>query len=477
MPSTCTITINGPTATITGDYPLSFLRELTSFPVKGANFSPAFRKGRWDGREHLMNKVTREFPSGLVSLVKEELLQKDPSCSVSVIDSRTPPTAKLGSLDLHGPLKGLFGVGKYDYQKFAAEAAIKAKRCILRLATNSGKSAVMAAITNRLQLCTLVVVPSKLLLRQLHKSFSEMVDVPPGELGMIGDGEFQVGDWVTISTATSLHNKLKDGSLDDVKDKWDLVFIDECHTSGAKTLFQALGELSAFYVIGMSGTPLDRSDGGNLKLIARTGPVAYEVRSKLLVERGISVQPMLRLLRVSEPYIPTQRAKVKLKYADVESEGYTNNKHLNGRIAKAAKKFIAEGKQVVLLISKIEHGENLLELMEGPKGAFIHGKSSDRQEALDLFVEGEYRYLIGSTILDTGIDISCIDVMFFCAGGMSVIGSLQRAGRGLRSGDGKSEVIFVDIINLCHKFLAKHSAARLATYRAEDCYKISMLDE
>lgn len=484
MASSCKITIKGSKATLSGDYPVAFVRTVTSYPVQGAHFSPAYKKGKWDGRKHLFNLRTSTMPAGLVSNVVQELKKRDPKLRVMVVDERedSVPAVANGPLDLCGKLKGKFGKGDFDYQMGAAEAALKKKRGILKIATNGGKTAIAAAIMNSLRIPTLFVVPGQDLMRQTAKALQEMTGAGDGQIGLIGDSKFSVGSWITIAVDDSLGLRLKDGSLDEYKDAWQLVFVDECHTAGAETLYAALDALPAYYRFGLSGTPLDRSDGGSLRLIAQTGEIIYEVKNKLLVDRGISVQPLVKLIRVDEPKIPKKRNKVKVKYAEVEDEGVVNNIHLNSKIAEHAIRFIDEGKQCIILINKLKQGDNILELLQNrgcTKGVFMHGKlkSEERQEALDKFVDGEYRYLVGSNILDTGIDLDCIDVMFFAGGGKAVIPTLQRSGRGLRAGRGRTEVILVDMVNLCHPFLASHSQKRLQTYKDEECFLISMLDE
>jgi superfamily II DNA or RNA helicase len=424
------------------------------------------------------------MPAGLVTHVVRELKARDPKMRVMVEDSRedSVPAAASRGLDVNGELQGKFGKDKYDYQMSAAEAALEHKRGILKIATNGGKTVIAAAIINHLAMPTLFVVPGQELLHQTKRELQKFLAISPEDIGVIGDGQFSVGDWLTIAVDKSLHNRLKDGSLDEYKDRWQLVFVDECHTAGAETLYTALSQLPAYYRFGLSGTPLDRSDGGSLRLIAQTGEVIYEVKNKLLVERGISVQPLVKLIRVEEPVIPKTRNRVKLKYAEVEDEGIINNVHLNSRLVDAAIKYIDEGKQCIILINKLEQGSNILDMMYSrgcESGVFTHGslKAEERQEALSKFVSGEHRFLVGSRILDQGIDVDCIDVLIFAGGGKAVIPTLQRAGRGLRSGRGRKEVIIVDVVNLCHKFLASHSQTRIKTYKKEDCFLISMYDE
>ena len=477
----CDIKIIDNRAVLTGDFSVPFVQEITSYPVQGANFSEAYRRGRWDGRKHLFNLKKSEIPAGLVAYVVKKLKEKYEDIKITVTDSResaAPATAARG-LDVEGRLKGMFGKDKFDYQMEAAEACLRYKRGILKIATNGGKSVISAAVTRHLCVPTLFVVPGKDLLYQILRSYADFLGLQEEDIGVIGDGHFNVGSWVTIAIDDSLYNKLESGDLDKYKNYWDLVWFDECHTTGSDTLYNAADKLTAYYRFGLSGTPLDRSDGATLRLIAQTGEVIYEVKNTLLVERGISVQPLVKFIRVDQPKVPSTRKGKKLTYMEVYNEAVVENPFLNSKIADCAINFLNEGKQCIIMVDKLLQGEIIDEMLFSISGKFLHGSlsSKERKESFQKFVEGEYRYLIGTSIMNQGIDMDCIDVLIFAGGGKAAIPTLQRAGRGLRSGNNRSEVVIVDVINTCHKWLIKHTQQRIETYKKEECFVMSMLDE
>ena len=80
------ITIFGPISKITGDFPVSAVREVTSYLVEGSQFSKQFRKGVWDGRKHLYRVASGTFPTGLLDLVKHAL--ETVNVAVTVTDKR-----------------------------------------------------------------------------------------------------------------------------------------------------------------------------------------------------------------------------------------------------------------------------------------------------------------------------------------------------------------------------------------------------
>jgi len=220
----------------------------------------------------------------------------------------------------------------------------------------------------------------------------------------------------------------------------------------------------------MSGTPLSRSDGADMRLIAQTGPILYEISNKHLIEIGVSVQPVVELIKISKPVLPRSR----LSYAEVERRGIIENIHLNSKVSEKAQENVAKGKQVLILVEKIAHGKLLKKLINVPC-KFISGQETtdERKEVLNSFENGDLPIVIATTILDEGVDVPCIDVIILACGGKAEIRLLQRIGRGLRKNAAKEELLIIDFAHFTHKWLLDHSLRRLKIYKREDCFKIT----
>jgi len=164
--------------------------------------------------------------------------------------------------------------------------------------------------------------------------------------------------------------------------------------------------------------------------------------------------------------------------------GIIHNDFRNRIICKLTNKYYKEGKQVVILIKEIAHGDILNGLLyDYEEGVyipheFINGSThiEKRSEILDDFRKGLFGVLISSVILDQGVDIPNIDILVLAGGGSSKIKSLQRIGRGLRLNDGKKNLMVVDFADRTHRYLAKHSYDRVQSYSSEDCFNIDLVD-
>jgi superfamily II DNA or RNA helicase len=69
--------------------------------------------------------------------------------------------------------------------------------------------------------------------------------------------------------------------------------------------------------------------------------------------------------------------------------------------------------------------------------------------------------LIGSTILDVGVDVPSVGAVILAGGGKAEVEMRQRVGRGLRAKKNQANVCFIsDFIDISNKHLMSHSYER-----------------
>jgi superfamily II DNA or RNA helicase len=486
----CTITVKGNRAFLTGTYPLALVKEVTSYYAEGYQFAPQYNKriydavlGQWrriwDGRVHLFDAGTRSMPAGLVRTVTRELYEALPSARINYINERAAAEPAAAN-DVTGfTLEGIdFGAGKFEYQILAAQAALKARQCILKLATNAGKTEVACALAKYLKLPTLFVVPGVDLLHQTRARFAKRLGLPLDDIGIIGDDNLQIGSWITVATVDSLYARMGDNK--DVQHlMWDVVqllFVDECHTAGSETFYDVLDKINAFYRIGLSGTPLDRHDGADLRLIAQTGDVAYEVTNKMLIDCGVSVPVDVELKKITAPRVYAAK-----NYKLVQRQCVIENEQILDDILTWVPQKVNDGLQVLVLVKETEHGKkleaHLRSILTTPKVKFLHGQlpTQERRDGIADFTAGKVRVIIGTSIMYQGIDTPAIDAILFADIGKSKIAALQAIGRGLRQRPGKTRLLVRDYANFCHKWLTTHSLKRMQIFKNEKCFGQSVI--
>jgi len=455
-------------AHISGDYAVSTIDDATSFRVNGFQFSYKYKKGWWDGKTHLYSKNDQTFPAGLVGVVQRALRtwadKRGHTLEITVVDNR----------NIKDPINNglsLYGVTLRDYQLAGAKAMVAKQRGILKIATNGGKTITFIAVAKHLGLQTLMLVPGKELLHQVYAEFKRFL--PPSEVGIIGDGKWKPKKYTVAipNTLASRIKKKKPEAIEYLKGV-DVICSDECHKVGASQFYNVLKACPAHYRYGLSGTPLDRTDGADLKLIAQTGEVVYEVSNKQLIDAGLSTDVEILFVTISGP---DDISHIR-EWSDVYELGIVKNDERNREIAKYASQMCSEGRGTLIIVNLIDHGELLNELI--PKSQFMHGglASAERQKMLKSFKSGNIDVLIATNILDEGVSIDNIDAIIMGAGGKSRIRTLQRLGRGLRTGGNSDTLRIVDFIDSAHSMIAKHSMKRFKDYQAEDCFRMTLVD-
>jgi superfamily II DNA or RNA helicase len=126
---------------------------------------------------------------------------------------------------------------------------------------------------------------------------------------------------------------------------------------------------------------------------------------------------------------------------------------------------------VIILVQHKEHGKLLLEMLKasGVRADYIFGehKQEERQSALNKLKNGKIDVLIGSTILDVGVDVPAVGVGILAGGGKAEVALRQRVGRVLRAKKLVANVAFVvDFDDEHNDHTRKHAAQRRAIVEA-----------
>jgi superfamily II DNA or RNA helicase len=187
----------------------------------------------------------------------------------------------------------------------------------------------------------------------------------------------------------------------------------------------------------------------------------------MLIERGILAKPFFKFI----PIGPKQQAttlRVGTAWQKAEEIGIVTNHYRNKCICAEVIRASRWGLTSMVLVKRQKHGKILHEMLQqyGLRGAYIFGESDKkkRDDALQKLRDGRYDYVIGSTILDVGVDVPGIGVLVLGGGGKAEVAIRQRIGRGLR---GKKPpmpnfAFVVDFEDGHNKHLIKHAKQRRA---------------
>jgi superfamily II DNA or RNA helicase len=455
---------------------LSRLNSFLSFKYAGAEFTPAFKSHRWDGREYLLSKKL-SFMTGLLDLVLGFYKRNDKE--VEVIDKRLKLTPNNEIDILQQLLKQ--NIIPYDYQIAAIEKAVQNDRMIFKHATGSGKSITAALIAAKFNKPTVVYVVSKELLYQFHANFTEYFNQ---KIGIIGAGHCDIQNITIVSVWTlgkMLGLKKQEILLDNEQNeddefteqnrinaleyiqKCDVHLFDECHISAAKTIQNIYKTINPLKIFGFSGTPV-RDDGADLLINGIFGNIVDEVSASELIKRGILAKPYIKFV------YSKGNAHFTDTYPKVYAENITANNFRNALIVREVKNLLAKNYQVLVLYRNIKHGNIIYDLCvkNDINCDILNGKDTDekRKEVKDNLLNKNLNCVISSMIYDIGIDIPTLDGLVLAGSGKSSVKTLQRIGRVIRNGKEKKQAAVIDFMDDV-KFLKKHSKIRRQIYETE----------
>lgn len=349
------------------------------------------------------------------------------------------------------------------YQRDALAAWGGAKqRGVVALPTGAGKTAIAIAAIARLEVATLCLVPTRVLLEQWAAALAAVF----GRVGRLGDGTYDPAPLTVATYASAARWAPRIG------DRFGLVVVDEAHHLGAECPVEILEMLVAPARLGLTATPPE-GDGAEV-LALHVGDVVYELGVADLVGDGLAEydhvmvpisltageRDLYRELRgrFSPVYRAFERATPGARWQEFLSAA-SRTKH--GRAAVAAWRSshamlaYPAGKRAALRDLLARHcdvrtivftANNATayaiarELLVMPITCEIGRR--ERALALARFRSGDAPVLVSSQVLDEGFDVPDAEVAIVVGGSGSTRRHIQRIGRVLRPRAGKRARVY-----------------------------------
>lgn len=349
---------------------------------------------------------------------------------------------------------------------------------------NSGKTRVAELAFARIRRPTLFITTRALLMYQMKERFEADFNIP---VSVIGDGQFGLeGDETklglfTVAMVQTLQSRLEGPSHGDrgekramklaiqkqtieLLNKFEFIILEEAHEASGFGYYDICRHCkNAMYRLALTATPFMRAgQEANMRLMAVSGPVGITVSEKMLIDRGILARPYFKTIHLHNR---PKYLRKDLKWQSAYRLGIVENEERNGLIIEEAKRAINHGLTVMCLVNQKMHGKILKQKFKeaGIRVEFIYGENNaqERKECLDKLKNREIDVLIGSTILDVGVDVPAVGMIILAGAGKAEVAVRQRIGRGLRAKKTGPNVCFVvDFDDPFNKYLALHAMQR-----------------
>jgi len=440
-----------------------------SYYPQGYEFSNAYIEQRWDGIHRLFSLRTYKFGSGLIHRVANILREHQIDFEVNSYPFVNPLNYQISKIQLSG---------FRSYQIEAIQEILKMKRGGIAQPPRTGKTYTAAgAIMTINNYPTIFLCFSLEIALQTKEKFEQLLQVP---IGFIGDGVCSIQNVTicTVQSALAAYNKKWDFAVVKKEEKAirekhkirtlvesaKVVIVDEYHHYACESAsFIASRLRSANYIIGLSATPWRTYEDESILLEKNIGPVIFSQKYSYFIERGYLLPAHIYIYKL--PATPKRTNY----YPTIYKEFIIENSLRNEIIKRAANKLVKQGKSVVIIISKIKHGEILKSLL--PHSELLTGKEPTevRQRVLKKLNKKEVKIVI-STLLDEGVDIPSLDAVIIAAGGKSSIKVFQRL-RCITPYKDKKFGIVIDFEDRS-KYLQKHSRERIKIYKEEEAFTL-----
>lgn len=346
------------------------------------------------------------------------------------------------------------------------DSALEKKRGVLKAPTGSGKTILALGIVSCFFHRSLEAPSNPRVLYLAHTvsicgQVAKEFEKYGYDVGKVYGGKIELNKKITVATRQSLA-KQDISLIEEVWKPWDIVLLDEVHhlSSFSGQYADIFTNLQSPIRIGMTAT-LPTAEEAKMAIEGFIGPVIGQLDINEAHELGILAKPKIKLVRV--PHKSTELRK----YAEIYQAGIVDNRNRNRLILEMVKERIDAGETVLILVTRIEHGENLHRMAElfGLDVKYLHGASEaeEREMIRKELIEKKTKCVISTVIWREGINIPSLNCVVNAAGGKSEIATLQAIGRGLRKTDDKEEVLIVDFLDTS-RYLAEHAIARISTY-------------
>jgi len=317
-----------------------------------------------------------------------------------------------------------------------------------------GKTITALAIAKKLANKTLVVTHTTNLRNQWERECKKAFGITPGR---IGSGDFNTAPPITIGNIQTLYRR-----MDDIKQRFGTVILDEMHHVSSPTFTRIVDEMPARFKIGLTGT-LERKDGRHVVFRDYFGnTVLKPPKENYLTPKIDVIKSDIRFLDGS--YTPWAERINHL----------ANNEEYVHTVAMIAARYAALGHKVLVVSDRVAFLKVCTRLV-GERAICITGDMPfEERDVAMKSMRGDKNILFGTqAIFSEGIsldELSCL-----------VLGTpvnndpllTQLIGRIVRKKEGKIQPTVVDI-HLKGKTAARQANARMGYYIKEG-YKVKIL--
>lgn len=349
-------------------------------------------------------------------------------------------------------------------QESALRKVLLHDRCILEASPGFGKTIMGIAYMHKRRQPALVIVHTKELLHQWKKRIEEHCSLKKGDLGIIGDSKWKIGRLITLASQRTLVRR----NLEEIKNKFGCVIVDECHHVPATTFLSVVRQFSAPHVLGLTATPY-RKDGLERLMLAAIGPCVKARQGDVTPQPSQSSSIPVTVHMRGTAFQFTEQGVDFFRIC----ECLVRDRARNERIVTDIALLLEAGQKCLVLSERVEHCHALLAMIrertKGIHGAVAEGTMTrgNRLRLSQRIRQEQFQLLIATgKLIGEGFDWPEVQHLFFTLP-FSWKGRLvQYVGRVQRPAEGKTSAHVYDYVDFDVPILRGMHFQRMRTYRS-----------
>ncbi len=348
------------------------------------------------------------------------------------------------------------------YQQEAVDATLQHFRrsdesAVIVLPTGAGKSLVIAELARLARRRILVLAHVKELVEQNHGKYEGYGLT--ASIFAAGLRRKEKRHQVTFASVQSVA-----ANLDQFRDEYSLLIIDECHRVSGKDTGQYQQIITrlqqqnpALKVLGLTATPYRLGMGWiyryHYRGFVRSADdrpfqhCIYELPLSYMISRGFLTRPELVNAAVAQydfSVLPRNRFG---EYAENDvNQLLTRYRRVTQAIIEQVTELAEDRQGVMIFAATVDHAKEIAGYLPQHQTALIIGAtdSKNRDESIQRFKQRELKYLVNVSVLTTGFDAPHVDLIAILRPTESVSLYQQIVGRGLRLSEGKQNCLIID---------------------------------
>jgi len=311
---------------------------------------------------------------------------------------------------------------------------------------NSGKTIIMSAIANNTVGRVLIIVQSSELRDQTKEKL--LNTNPELDVGIVQASLDQIASKVVIGTRQSLTHS-KSTRLERMSEHGDfeLAIFDESHVACGQ-IKKIIDKLNPnIKIIGLSGTPWNLEMKKVFNGIIYEKPILEMINNKYLCEpKAIYVHSDVDLSNVKT---------IAGEFNQRQLEDAVNTNPRNDLIVESYLKYASDRKSTIVFASGIAHARDICQTFKDNNIVcdYVDSTIEDTQRDLVIsnFKSGKLPVIVNVGILTLGFDHPETSCLIVARPTKSKILYTQIIGRGLRTSEGKSNCLIIDVVDIVRK--------------------------